>query len=330
MLHGSAFLQHVRQFGTRGQDYLASTNWMMAAANRPLGGGVFRLRGMFSAEPFTSRNYPQLLQAAQHNVSEARSDRQHPHELIGELALQYGRALTPSVAAEVYVAAAGEPAIGPVTYLHRPSAAHDPAAPLGHHAQDVTHTTFGVVTVGVFTRAVKLEGSIFNGRHPDDVHTNLEFSDARLDSYAGRLTLNPSPAWNVAASAAYIAPAQDPAQGGAAHPSMRRIGASLLHTRPLARRGEWSNALVYGANVPEGSGRVLHSVLFETGADLDGRNARFGRAEFVRRTAAELTLIGSVGPAEHRGSVAGLRAHGRQLRCPGGNIGGSFHGERRA
>ena len=187
---------------------------MMAAANRPLGGGVFRMRGMFSAEPFTSRNYPQLLQAAQHNVSGARSDRQHPHELIGELALQYGRALTRSMAAEVYVAAAGEPAIGPVMYLHRPSAAHDPAAPLGHHSQDVTHTTFGVVTVGVFTRAVKLEGSIFSGRHPDDVHTNLEFSDARPDSYAARLTLNPSQSWNVAASAAYIAPAHDAAQGG--------------------------------------------------------------------------------------------------------------------
>ncbi len=296
MLHGTAFLQYVKQFGTRGEEYVGSTNWVMAAANRPLGGGLFRLRGMFSAEPVTARDYPQLLQAAQHDVSDARPDRQHPHELIGELAAQYGRAFTRSVAAEVYVAAAGEPAIGPVTYLHRPSAAYDPAAPLGHHAQDVTHTTFGVVTVGVFTRAAKLEGSIFNGKHPDDVHTNLELSDARLDSYAGRLTLNPSRSWNVAASAAYIAAENDPAHGGVAHASLRRISASLLHTRPLASRGEWSNALVYGANLPKGADKALHTVLLESSADLDGRNALFGRAEYVRRTAAELTLIGSVSP----------------------------------
>ncbi|HEV8362642.1 MAG TPA: hypothetical protein VGQ52_03930, partial [Gemmatimonadaceae bacterium] len=237
MLHGTAFLQYVKQFGTRGQEYVGSTNWVMAAANRPLGGGVFRLRGMFSAEPITARDYPQLLQAAQHDVNDARPDRQHPHELIGELAVQYGRELTRSVAAEVYVGAAGEPAIGPVTYLHRPSAALDPAAPLGYHAQDMTHTTFGIVTVGVYTRAAKLEGSIFNGKHPNDVHTNLELSQARLDSYAGRLTLNPSRSWNVAASAAYIAAGNDSEHAGG-HAS-HRISASLLHTRPLAGQSEW-------------------------------------------------------------------------------------------
>jgi hypothetical protein len=53
---------------------------------------------------------------------------------------------------------------------------------------------------------------------------------------------------------------------------------------------------VYGANLPKGADKALHTVLLESSADLDGRNALFGRAEYVRRTAAELTLIGSVSP----------------------------------
>ena len=37
-------------------------------------------------------------------------------------------------------------------FMHRPSAADDPFAPLGHHWQDATHEAFGVVTTGL-TRA---------------------------------------------------------------------------------------------------------------------------------------------------------------------------------
>ena len=41
-----------------------------------------------------------------------------------------------------------EPALGPVTFMHRESASENPAAPLSHHEQDSTHTSFGVVTTG--------------------------------------------------------------------------------------------------------------------------------------------------------------------------------------
>jgi hypothetical protein len=43
----------------------------------------------------------------------------------------------------------------------------DPTAPLGHHWIDATHISFGVLTAGLFTRRIKLEGSILNGREPD-------------------------------------------------------------------------------------------------------------------------------------------------------------------
>ena len=44
---------------------------------------------------------------------------------------------------------AGEPALGPVAFMHRASAAENPTAPLGHHTFDSTHIAFGVVTAAI-------------------------------------------------------------------------------------------------------------------------------------------------------------------------------------
>ncbi|HVE80055.1 MAG TPA: hypothetical protein VNA89_14410 [Gemmatimonadaceae bacterium] len=304
MIDGAAFLQYVRQSGLRRQWQLGSTNWVMAMADRRAAGGTLQLRAMLSAEPatLTGMGYPQLLQAAQPYRGGTLTDRQHPHELVSELAVRYQRALPRGVTAELYLAPAGEPAIGPVAYRHRPSAASDPVAPLGHHAQDVTHTSFGVATVGVFTRLAKLEASAFNGRHPDDVRTGLDLAGARLDSYAGRLTVSPSAAWSVSGSFAYLR-ADDEEHGGV-HASRHRVTASVLHARRLARGGgDWSSAVVYGANLPGGGLRPLHAILVETNVER-GRAAVFGRAEYVRRTAAELALTGSVSPELPVGAVS--------------------------
>lgn len=126
---------------------------------------------MVSAEPWTvtARGYPQLLQVATPYRGGIVTDRQHPHELCSELAVAYEHGVGSNLAGSLYAAPVGEPALGPVVYLHRPSAAYDPVAPLGHHTQDFTHTSFGVVTVGAFTRALRIEASAFNGAHPDDV-----------------------------------------------------------------------------------------------------------------------------------------------------------------
>ena len=99
----------------------------------------------------------------------------------------YDQPITKSVAASVYVAAVGEPALGPVAFMHRPSAQSDPFAPIGHHWQDASHTSFGVVTAGMYTRVAKLEGSVFNARDPDEYRFNLDYKGASLDSYSGRV-----------------------------------------------------------------------------------------------------------------------------------------------
>jgi hypothetical protein len=49
---------------------------------------------------------------------------------------------------------------------------------------------------------------------------------------------------------------------------------------------------------------VLNTVLVETNVELDARNAIFGRAEYVTRTAEELALVGSISEAVEISSLA--------------------------
>ena len=105
-----------------------------------------------------------------------------------ELSAMHEHAIGERVAGFAYVGLAGEPALGPVAFMHRPSAANDPLAPLGHHWQDASHESFGVVTAGLNSRTRRLEGSLFNPREADENHLVADFRGAKLDSYAARLS----------------------------------------------------------------------------------------------------------------------------------------------
>jgi len=297
MVHGSVFAQFVQEFGPRGNYQLGSVNWMMGDASRSLAGGEFHARMMASAEYFTitRAGYPQLLQVAQPYRGGTVTDRMHPHELLSEVAVMYDRSLGNEWRWSAYLAAVGEPALGPVAYLHRPSAANDPTTPLGHHAQDVTHESFGVATFGVFTPKVHLEASVFNGAHPNEVRTNFDYAGARFNSFSARLTVNPTDHWSIAGSAAYIAAGP----GAHGHDALHRVEFSALHVA-----GGWSTSFIWGANVPTDTRRVLNTALVETNVELDGRNVIFGRAEYVTRTAEDLALVGSISEAVEVGSLA--------------------------
>ena len=293
MLHGEGFFQYDWQGGSRGSDQLGIVNWAMGAASRTLGGGQLQFRAMMSAEPWTigSRGYPLLVQSGESYQGAPLHDRQHPHDLFMELAAQYERPVARHLGLSLYVAPVGEPAVGPVAFPHRPSAADDPLAPISHHWQDGTHITFGVLTTGVFARSVKLEASWFNGREPDENRTNFDYAGRRLDSYSGRLTVNPGSRWSLSAWYAYLKSPEG------LHPdeSLHRIGAAALTTQPVGTAGTWSSALIYGANNQIGTGKLQSSVVLESALDLDGTNSFFGRAEYVRKSAEEL-VIPSVPP----------------------------------
>ncbi len=300
MVHGVVFGMYDKQFGRRGDDQVNSVNWGMLMATRPVGRGSLQLRGMFSAEPFTvgAKGYPLLLQSGESYKGQPLHDRQHPHDLFMELAALYERPITRNLAVSFYVAPVGEPAVGPVAFPHRPSASSDPLAPLAHHWQDATHISFGVLTAGLFSHAVKVEGSLFNGREPDENRYNFDYSGRSLDSYSGRLTVNPTPNWSISGSYAFLKSPEElrPTE------SQHRVNAAVLYSKPT-RGGDWSSALIYGANKHTG-GRWENSFTAESNLDLDGRNSIFGRVNYARKSAEDLAVVDSVPATEFNvGSV---------------------------
>ena len=210
-----------------------------------------------------------------------------------EIAGKYERPITPTLAFSVYAAPVGEPASGAVAFPHRPSAMNDPLAPIGHHWQDATHITFGVLTAGVFTRSVRIEGSLFNGREPDENRTNFDYRGRSLDSYAGRVTWNPTGQWSVTGSFAYLRSPE------AAHSeeSLHRVSASVLNYQKFGTGGDWSTALVFGANQVSSEKSLKASYLAETNLEFGNGHAVLGRAEYVQKSADDLVL-GSSPPAQ--------------------------------
>jgi hypothetical protein len=168
-------------------------------------------------------------------------DRQHPHDMVMELAATWSRNLDGGNSVFVYVAPVGEPPIGPAAFMHRPSALGSPLPPIGHHFLDSTHVTHGVATVGVTSATFKIEVGAFNGGESDQNRWGLE--GPRLNSVAGRVTINPHADWSLQWSLAHL---DSPEQ---LHPGidMQRMTASVTYNRPLAR-GNWQTTAAWGRN----------------------------------------------------------------------------------
>jgi len=242
MAHGWATLTRTNATGPRGVTGNYSTSMASLWASRALAGGMLSLRLMGSAEPTMRRSgYPLLLQTGEtaDGIVPLR-DRQHPHDLVSELAVSYERPLTPDLVAFAYAGPVGAPALGPVPFFHRGSGAILAEAPLGHHLHDATHITHGVLTAGVTANGVvTLEGSLFNGREPDQNRWDID--RVTLDSYALRASVAFGANWALQGSMASVS------QPERTHPliDQSRLSASLSHHRPIAG-GHWQTTLAVG------------------------------------------------------------------------------------
>lgn len=288
MLHGNAFLQYIRDGGDRGDDQFGSTNWGMGMARRKVGGGDLMFRAMMSAEPLTvgECGYPDLLATGESCDGEPLHDRQHPHDLFMELAASYERPLSRSIAFQLYGGPVGEPALGPAAFPHRISAMPGPLATIGHHWQDATHISFGVATAGLFGRRWKLEGSLFNGREPDE--SRYDFDLDRLDSYSGRIWIMPNERWALQASAGRLTEAEAPRETGEGRADVTRTTASATYHQGLGMRGTWASTLLWGRN--RAHGLSTDAFLIESNANLDERNVFFGRGEVARKSGEDLVI----------------------------------------
>jgi hypothetical protein len=285
MLHGAIFPRYTNVSTRRGDDRIDAPNWFMAMFSHPLGDSTqFGSRLMMSLDPLTEggRGYPLLFQTGEVWNGEALHDRQHPHDLFDELSFSLSQKFEHDLSAYVYFGYPGEPALGPPAFMHRPSAMDDPDAPIGHHWQDSTHITFGVATLGAQWRNVKLEGSIFTGREPDE--DRYDFDRPRFDSYSGRLSWNPTQNLALQISFGYIKSPEviDPEL------NRHRTTASAIYNLPLGNDSNWSNSFVWGQNNDTGQGKT-QSFLVESDYQR-GRNTVYFRWEHVEKSGEELVL----------------------------------------
>ena len=274
MLHGSFTGVYTNQGGPRGADQVFSESMIRGMAQSQVGDGQLTFRAMLSLDPFMGkRGYPLLLQTGETaNGVTPLVDRQHPHDLFMELSGIYSHPLSDNASAFLYVGYPGEPALGPVTFMHRFSGMMNPEAPLGHHWLDATHVTFGVVTGGVVLDKWKIEGSVFRGREPDQNRWN--FDTFTLDSASTRVSYNPTDNWSFQVSYGYIkSPEQlEPAQ------DQHRTTASATYDMPFDN-GNWQTTLAWGQNSAS-LGGTSNAVLLESAASWYSHTL-FARAERV-------------------------------------------------
>ncbi|HEX8162670.1 MAG TPA: hypothetical protein VF538_12435 [Pyrinomonadaceae bacterium] len=267
-----------RQGGRRGTTKFESANWFMPMAYRRVGAGTLQLRGMFSAEPFTfpAGGSPLLFQTGETYRGEPLIDRQHPHDLFMELSAQYTLPLGERGTWFTYFGYPGEPALGPVAFMHRASASENPSATLAHHLQDSTHIAFGVFTTGFTYRWLKVEGSLFNGREPDE--NRYDFDAHRWNSRSARVSFAPNRNWAAQVSYGFV---RSP-EGQEPDADVRRATASVQYNRPFDR-GNWASAFVWGRNHVSGHGgaRNLNGYTFESTVNFLDRNHLYTRLELV-------------------------------------------------
>jgi hypothetical protein len=274
MLHGFADLVYDDQGGPRGDTQSFLTGMLMGMARREVGEGVLGLRLMLSGDPpMGKRGYPLIFQTGE--TADGHTpliDRQHPHDLLMEAAVSYSHALGADSSLFVYGGLPGEPALGPDAFMHRSSGMDNPEAPLAHHWLDSTHVSWGVLTAGAIWQDLKLEASAFNAREPDQFHYNIQTGP--LDSYAVRVSLNPSANLSMQASYGHLVSPEQLEPGI----DIRRSTASLTYNAPFGQW--WQTTLAFGRNAPS-SGAASNAWLLESAVKLGPAHTVFGRVERV-------------------------------------------------
>jgi hypothetical protein len=275
MAHGVIFVGYNQQGGPRGAGKAESVNWGMLMEQHKVGTGTLLFRQMFSAESLTSPHpgFPELFQTGETYHGQQLVDHQHPHNVFAELSALYTLPLTEKISWELYGGPSAEPALGPVVYLHRASAAELPLAPLSHHLQDSTHTSFGVVTTGFIIDRLKVEASAFNGREPNEQRWSIQL--AALDSWSGRVSIAPSRNWTAQYSI-----------GRLEHPEVLEPGsqwrqtASVEYNREIVD-GNWATSLIWGRVHKISTQTNLNGYLLESTLNFRKRNYAFTRLELV-------------------------------------------------
>jgi hypothetical protein len=289
MQDGVLFAEFNSQGGPRGGQEFVAPNWWMGMASRDTHRGRLTFTGMLSLDPATvgKDGYREIFQAGETLNGRPLIDRQHPHDLFMQLAAVWRIPVGTSTGFTLAGGPVGEPALGPVAFMHRASAADNPTAPLSHHTFDSSHIAFGVVTAAVDHGRWVLEGSLFNGREPDENRWDMDFG--RLDSVSARLWFRPTDNWELQASSGHLTDPEQLEPG-----NIVRSTASASWTRKTSTTMS-SVTAAYGRNDTD---HGAQNAMFVEGSHRAGLNSLYSRFEAVQVETA-LLLADSVveGPA---------------------------------
>jgi hypothetical protein len=273
MSDGVLFATFNHQGGPSGGTELKSTDWWMAMATRPAGPGTLTLTGMLSLDALTatSHGYREIFQAGEAYHGAPLVDWQHPHDFLMQASIAWRVPIDYQTGVTIAAAPVGEPALGPIAFMHRASAAENPAAPLSHHTLDSTHIAMGVITAAVDHGPWTVESSLFNGREPDENRWDL-MDPGPLDSWSVRLWYQPSPAWQFQVSNGYLRQ-PEPLEPG----DIRRTTASAAW---FGRRPDGFTAvtLAYGRNDKD---QGPYTAFLAEATDHRGRTSLYTRFESV-------------------------------------------------
>jgi hypothetical protein len=273
MQDGIVFAEFNHQGGPRGGNEFVVPNWWMGMATRKTSRGQLTFTGMLSLDPATvgKEGYREIFQAGEALNGRPLIDRQHPHDLFMQLAAVWRVPVTASTGFTLAGGPVGEPALGPVAFMHRASAADNPTAPLGHHTFDSSHIAFGVVTAAIDHGPWVVEGSVFNGREPDDNRWDFDFG--RLDSFSGRVWYRPNGEWELQASTGRLTSPEELEPG-----NIVRSTASASWTKKNGAAMS-SVTAAYGRNDTDHGAR---NAFFIEGSRHANLNTVYGRFEAVQ------------------------------------------------
>jgi hypothetical protein len=280
MQDGVLFVMFNHQGSSRGGDDLVAPNWWMGMGQHRLGRGTLRVNLMLSLDPATvgTHGYREIFQAGETYKGNALIDRQHPHDFLMQAAAVWRVPVGAGYTVTAAGAPVGEPALGPVAFMHRASAFENPVAPLGHHTLDSTHIAMGVLTGAIEKGPVQIESSVFRGAEPDEQRWDL-MDPGALDSWSVRGWYRPTPAWSFQVS-----------HGSLTHPEILEEGDVRRSTASISWRethdGSWTAVTAaWGRN--RKTGGQFNAFLIEATRSMD----RLTLSTRIERTQVEDDLL---------------------------------------
>ena len=182
----------------------------------------------------------------------------------------------------------GAAAVGPVPYMHRPSAEGNPDSPLGHNLQDGFHDVSTVFGLALRTRRTFIEATRFSGqavKWPLPLHHS--------DSFGVRVTQGIDDHSDIGASYADVLTPDD--TGGAQH---ERFVSAWITSNYKIGGGTLKSSIIWGQLLSSGhasQNSFLAEAVFQRRLDNI-----FGRAEILQITPEQLSLVQFTGSERPR------------------------------